>query len=950
MARRKQKRPQTRSDGRSASPTPGKHSSVRPGRRSESPDAAEPGDGRGASLPRWKKLLFAAFTCLAFFGILELVFWVADVPTVIEREDPFRGFSGLISVFPREGDVHRTRPAIAGGIFNDQSFLADKPANGVRIFCLGGSTAYGYPWGAEAAFTSIVGEVMAASHPELRVEAVNASAVGYGTHRMNIVADELAAYQPDIFLICMGHNEFIEPAFYDTLKQRSSTRSLEYLLAHTRVYSVMRLAWVKRRQAAKRTELEATVERDQTRSFSPAEKEAVIANFRWGLKRLVRRAQANGAKVVLATVPCNLRQWSPAGSTIETGVSEEDRGKWEAALLSGKKRVDEHDWAGARADLELAARIAPAHAETQFLLGQVYEGLSRWDDARLAYQRACDADAKPVRRLTGMNGAIRSVARESGALLVDIDRIFEQHSEHGLVGFNLIEDAMHPTREGHELIAWHVWEAMEQAGWFKGNSQAQRTLFDKLIAERHKRPVAENAMWLANQAIRLQKQGRIKEAMEKYRDCLKSAPNYRRALLNLGGLLVDSGQNAEAVGVLERLVAIDPKSPFARSQLGMALQGIGRTNDAIACFEEALRIKPDYALGHACFGLTLARVGRLPEAMSHFEEALRIEPNRADTHCYFGMALVKAGKIQEAIDQYEQALRLKPDYAPAHFNLGNALLQTGRVAEAAEHYEKALQLNPEYAAAHFNLGNALLRIGRVAEAAEHYEKALQLNPDYAAVAHFNLGTALQQIGRLPEATAHYEQVLRIDPKFAPAAYRLAEVFAQQGQLDEAAAALEKLLKADPQNVEAHYGLASVLSQQGKHADALAIGREGLRLSPDNVALLNNAAWLLATCPEATLRNGKEAVELARKAIQISGGNDPMLLDTLSAAYAEAGQFPEAIKTAEAALSLATSRNMADLVKEISERIKLYKSGLPFHQKLLPSAQPPSTPTKPVPGT
>ena len=139
----------------------------------------------------WKKLLFSAITCLAFFGLLELGLRLAGVPTLLEQEDPFRGFSGLVKVFQREGPIYRTQPATRGLTFNDQSFLAEKPANGLRLFCLGGSSSFGFPWGAEVAFTSIVGEALAATHPQRKVEAVNASGVSYAMHRLNIVADEL---------------------------------------------------------------------------------------------------------------------------------------------------------------------------------------------------------------------------------------------------------------------------------------------------------------------------------------------------------------------------------------------------------------------------------------------------------------------------------------------------------------------------------------------------------------------------------------------------------------------------------------------------------------------------------------------------------------------------------------------------------------------------------------
>ena len=103
--------------------------------------------------------------------------------------------------------------------------------------------------------------------------------------------------------------------------------------------------------------------------------------------------------------------------------------------------------------------------------------------------------------------------------------------------------------------------------------------------------------------------------------------------------------------------------------------------------------------------------------------------------------------------------------------------------------------------------------------------------------------------------------------------------------------------------------------------------------------MNNLAWLLATCPEASVRNGAEAVELARRAVQLSGGREPAILGTLAAAYAEAGRFPEAVQTARKALKLATQQNQHATAEAIQAKIPLYEAGTPFRQTLSTSPTP-----------
>jgi Flp pilus assembly protein TadD len=119
--------------------------------------------------------------------------------------------------------------------------------------------------------------------------------------------------------------------------------------------------------------------------------------------------------------------------------------------------------------------------------------------------------------------------------------------------------------------------------------------------------------------------------------------------------------------------------------------------------------------------------------------------------------------------------------------------------------------------------------------------------------------------------------------------------------------------------------------QGKTPEALAHWREGLRVDPNHLALLSQTAWVLATCPEASVRNGAEAVELAKRAVQLSGGKEPAVLDTLAAAYAETGRFAEAVETIRQALALATQQNEQPLIEGLKARMALYEAKTPCRE-------------------
>ena len=104
-----------------------------------------------------------------------------------------------------------------------------------------------------------------------------------------------------------------------------------------------------------------------------------------------------------------------------------------------------------------------------------------------------------------------------------------------------------------------------------------------------------------------------------------------------------------------------------------------------------------------------------------------------------------------------------------------------------------------------------------------------------------------------------------------------------------------------------------------------VARGDIRVSPENAAALNLAARLLATCPDASIRNGVEAVELARRAVRAAGQQDADLLDTLAAAQAEAGSFSEAVETAERALAIASAQGKSALADAIRRRIQVYRA-------------------------
>jgi tetratricopeptide (TPR) repeat protein len=266
----------------------------------------------------------------------------------------------------------------------------------------------------------------------------------------------------------------------------------------------------------------------------------------------------------------------------------------------------------------------------------------------------------------------------------------------------------------------------------------------------------------------------------------------------------------------------------------------------------------------------------------------------ADTN--LGTVLVQKGQVDEAIAHYRHALAIQPDWWDAEYNLGTALLSKGEIDEAIVHSERAVTMQPNDPDAQVALASALLEKKRIDEAIMHYQKALTMRPDYF-LARCGLGRALLEKGELDPAIQYCRTALLIRPD-----------------------------DSDCQTV-----FAIALDQKGEAADAIQHYEKALQVSPTSIPALTNLAWLLATCSNETLRDGKKAVELAGQANQLLNGTNPLVLRTLAAGYAETGQFDKAIETAQAAIQLARLSGDSPLAADVGGQLGFYRLGMPYRE-------------------
>jgi protein O-mannosyl-transferase len=254
---------------------------------------------------------------------------------------------------------------------------------------------------------------------------------------------------------------------------------------------------------------------------------------------------------------------------------------------------------------------------------------------------------------------------------------------------------------------------------------------------------------------------------------------------------------------------------------------------------------------------------------------------------------------------WNHALNVTRDNDVAYYNLGYSCLKRGDFDGAISRFETALQIRSRYNSPHYNSGSALIEN--------------------------NLANLLSQKGRVTEAIDRYNDAMRLRPGYGDPYLNLGNILFQQGRLPDAILQWQKAQTTELKDGRFHTLLADAFLKAGLEKDAIAEYEHGVRYSVEDPVPRNSLAWLLATSPDASIRDGDRAVELANEAVRLAHGKDPNYLRTLAAAFAESGRFVEAKQNARVALQAAGLRNNQILLNALRDELSLYELGLPFHR-------------------
>lgn len=317
------------------------------------------------------------------------------------------------------------------------------------------------------------------------------------------------------------------------------------------------------------------------------------------------------------------------------------------------------------------------------------------------------------------------------------------------------------------------------------------------------------------QAFNLQKDGRVDEAVDHYRQVLRRRPDHFDTLHMLG-ICEHRRKNHEAAAqFIRRALMVDRKAAAAHSNLAAVLVAMNRFDEAVT----------------AC------------------DKAIALDLNQSDAHHNRGTALNALKRYAEAVEAYDRYLASNPNHMEALNNRGSALHELGRYEEAVESFDRALSLNPQHALAIINRGCSLKELRQLEEALDHFDRGLALAPGLARY-WSDRADVLLALGKGPEALVSYDKGLGIDPNLPQAWFGRANILLLWNKLSDAEVSCRQALAIDPKCAQAHIHIATLHSMQGRPEAAIDCLDEALSCKPGDEIALSNKIFLLDLSPKA----------------------------------------------------------------------------------------------------
>ena len=614
---------------------------------------------RNRKFPIWKGLMTSLIAVIIFIGLFEGVLALFGVEPELQKEDPFVGFASNIPLFVRntdnKGKEVMTTAANKYMFFNHQQFPLKKEPGTYRIFAVGGSTTYGRPYRDKTSFPGWLRTLLPYADTTRNWEVINAGGISYASYRVAQLMQELVHYEPDLFIIYSGHNEFLEERTYGSLRDTPAiVKMTAEFFSRTRTWSAMSavLKRMKRSSSSKqdrRYELSGEVNPILDRSvgldtFKRDEtlRAHILEHYRLSLRRMVDIARSAGADIIFVTPASNLKDSSPFKSQHTSGLSPEERSRSEKLLSIAMDNIRNSEWSEAVKILDEAISLDPRFAEHHYRRGRALFALGKYAVATKAFKRARDEDVCPLRAITPMREIFAEVARENSVTLVDfidfIERRYQSEYGHSIPGEEYFLDHVHPTIKGNRLLAVELVETMVDMGVVTPANTWSKAAISEVTA-------------------------RVEGSL--------NTEEHARALLTLVEVFYWARKYDDSIRIARQILNSDVKDPEVIKASAIFAADIskkyGDIKASIRYFQEALKAYPADPEAHLGFGrLFLNNPFRnLVVASAHTFLTAALMPNSELAYYSFGIASAERGRYALAYPSVHKALQLNPKNADA---------------------------------------------------------------------------------------------------------------------------------------------------------------------------------------------------------------------------------------------------------------------------------------------
>jgi len=640
--------------------------------------------------------------CLLEVG-LRLGGYGSDFPLFVPYGSAARDYlvpnpSVAYRFFPPSEDA--PRPAV-------DVFRATKPASALRLFVQGGSAAAGWPYSYGGAFSRMLEQRLERTFPDRDVEVINVALTATNTYTLLDFAKEIVREQPDAVLIYAGHNEYYGAfGVGSSISVGRSTAAVRFYLELVRLRTVQLLRSVARRvlalgrkQEAQRTLMERLAG-ERSITFDSPLHAAGIRQFQSNLRRLLEVYRRVGIPVYVGTLASNVRDLPPflrlpPDNPAQAGVTD--------ALERARDALQREDTADAISTLRQATEQYPIAGDPQFAVARIFDRMGRYDSARVHYLAAKDRDPLPFRAPEAFNDVIREEAKRVGAVVVDVERHLAEHSEHGIIGDDLMLEHVHPNLDGAAEIADAYYQSLLASGVGgtperdvpadEARAEIPVTIVDSLVGQYHiqrltaafpfqppgtvrlapvdtlhpRTPIEAIALdffrggstWVEAQR-RLQayytSQGRLDDAVH-VDEVIASELRFEAGpLLRAAQISLVEGDYGRAEDLLRRAERREPTTDALRM-----MAGIFASRGDIAHAREQLVAAQGRNRGDSKVRLALEALDAMPE----LERELRTHPRDPNAIMQLGSVCYLSSQFARARELATQALRVAPGYQPA---------------------------------------------------------------------------------------------------------------------------------------------------------------------------------------------------------------------------------------------------------------------------------------------